>query len=311
VSALSGRELTVVRSGRRILDDVTVTLCPGGLTAIIGPNGSGKSTLLRVLAGVWPVTHGAVILNEEPVPQMPRREVARRLSFLPQETRCDFGFTVEEVVAMGRHPHRGRFAAENIHDRQAVHDALTACDLHHLTKRNITRLSGGERQRVALARCLAARPEVLLLDEPTAHLDLEHTLSLLKLCRTLAAKGTARHSRNQTCRAVSPDQCWHERDTNAPTTMCEENTLQRVSVTTVVVATHDVANVARFADQVVLLHGGRVVASGSPASVLTRQRLRTAFLVDTQIVTTPDGNSALVFDVPSDAPRAVVQGAHR
>ena len=176
---LNGHELTVVRHGRRILDEVTVTLTPGVLTAVIGPNGSGKSTLLRVLAGVWPLTNGAVTLDEEHTRcRCPRREVARRLSFLPQETRCDFAFTVEEIVAMGRHPHRGRFAGENIHDREAVHDALTTCDLLHLRARNVTRLSGGERQRVALARCLAAQPDVLLLDEPTAHLDLEHTLSV-------------------------------------------------------------------------------------------------------------------------------------
>jgi iron complex transport system ATP-binding protein len=269
-AVLDGSDLTVVRHGRRILDAVTVTLTPGVLTAIIGPNGSGKSTLLRVLAGVWPLTNGVVTLDGDTLLQMPRREVARRLSFLPQETSCDFAFTVGEIVAMGRHPHRGRFAAENVHDREAVHDALTTCDLLHLRKRNITRLSGGERQRVALARCLAAHPDVLLLDEPTAHLDLEHTLSLLKLCRTLAVRGM-----------------------------------------TVVLATHDVGNVARFADQILLLHGGRVVASGSPASVLTPVRLRAVFLVDTQIVTTPDGNWALIFDVPPAAPGALAQGAHR
>ena len=267
---LIGRELTVVRHGRRILDEVTLTLTPGALTAVIGPNGSGKSTLLRALAGVWPLTSGEVTLNEEPLVQMPRREVARRLSFLPQDTRCDFAFTVEEIVAMGRHPHRGRFAAENARDREAVHDALMTCDLLHLRARSVTHLSGGERQRVAVARCLAAQPDVLLLDEPTAHLDLEHTLSVLALCRTLAARGT-----------------------------------------TVVLATHDVGTVARFAAQIVLLHSGRVVASGSPASVLTPSRLRNVFLVDAQIVTTADGHSALVFDVPSAAPGALAQGVDR
>ena len=269
-AVLNGRDLTVVRHGRRILDEVTVTLTPGVLTAIVGPNGSGKSTLLRVLAGVWPLTDGVVTLDGDTLLQMPQREVARRLSFLPQETRCDFAFTVEEIVAMGRHPHRGRFAAENVHDREAVHDALTTCDLLHLRVRNVTHLSGGERQRVALARCLAAHPDVLLLDEPTAQLDLEHTVSLLKLCRALAIRGT-----------------------------------------TVVIATHDIGNVARFAAQVVLLHGGHVVASGLPASVLTPARLRTVFLVDTQIVTTPDGNSAFIFDVSSAAPGAFAEGAHR
>jgi iron complex transport system ATP-binding protein len=269
-AVLNGRQLTVVRHGRQILGEVTVTLTPGVLTAIIGPNGSGKSTLLRALAGVWPLTSGEVTLNKEPVVQMPRREVAQRLSFLPQDTRCDFAFTVEEIVAMGRHPHRGRFAAENAADREAVHNALTTCDLLHLKKRNVARLSGGERQRVALARCLAAQPDVLLLDEPTAHLDLEHTLSVLALCRTLAVRGTA-----------------------------------------VVLATHDIGTIARFAAQIVLLHGGRVVASGSPALVLTPARLRTVFLVDTQIVAIPGGNSALIFDVPSVAPGALTQGVHR
>jgi ABC-type cobalamin/Fe3+-siderophores transport system ATPase subunit len=131
-------------------------------------------------------------------------------------------------------------------------------------------LSFGQQKLLEFAMALMNEPDVLLLDEPTAHLDLEHTLSVLKLCRALAIRGT-----------------------------------------TVVLATHDVGNVARFAAAVVLLHGGRVVASGLPASVLTPARLRTVFFVDTQIVTTPDGHSALIFDVPSDAPGALVQGAHR
>jgi iron complex transport system ATP-binding protein len=192
---------------------------------------------------------------------MQRRDVARRLSFLPQDTRCDFAFTVEEIVAMGRHPHRGRFVPESARDRATVLDALATCDLLHLRSRTITRLSGGERQRVALARCLAAEPDILLLDEPTAHLDLEHALSMLTRCRALTAKGT-----------------------------------------TVVLATHDLGTVARFATQTVLLHGGRSIATGSPAAVLTPSRLKDAFAVETQIVTTADGRSAFLFDMPDNAP---------
>lgn len=268
---LAGRELVVMRGGRRILDDVTVTLARGALTAVIGPNGSGKSTLLRVLAGLWAPTSGEATLDGEPLERMPRRNIARRVSFLPQETRCDFAFTVEEIVAMGRHPHRGRFSAENGRDREKVVDALATCDLLHLRTRSITRLSGGERQRVALARCLAAEPDILLLDEPTAHLDLEHALSVLTLCRALAASGT-----------------------------------------TVVLATHDLGTVARFATHTILLHAGRNIATGSPATVLTPARLREAFAVETQIITTVDGRSAFVFDVPDAAPpQAFAQGAHR
>jgi iron complex transport system ATP-binding protein len=191
MSTLSAADVTVARGGRRLLDSATLTLAPGTITAILGPNGSGKSTLLRVLGGVWQPVSGRVTLDGYPLVGMSRPEIARRVSFLPQETRCDFAFTVEEIVTMGRHPHRGRFSPEGQRDRKAVEDAIATCDLNHVRTRTIDRLSGGERQRVAIARCLATEPAVLLLDEPTAHLDLEHALALLTLCRTLTATGRA------------------------------------------------------------------------------------------------------------------------
>jgi iron complex transport system ATP-binding protein len=190
-SVLAGADLTVVRGRRPILDAATLALAPGTVTAILGTNGSGKSTLLRVLAGVWAPDGGTVTLDGHPLSGMTRSEVAKRVSFLPQDTRCDFAFTVEEIVAMGRHPHRGRFATANTSDGGAVADAIARCDLTHLRTRTVDRLSGGERQRVAIARCLATQPAVLLLDEPTAHLDVEHGLAVLSLCRALAAAGTA------------------------------------------------------------------------------------------------------------------------
>lgn len=190
-ATLSGTDLTVVRGRRRILEAATLTLVPQSITAILGPNGSGKSTLLRVLSGVWAATSGTVTLDGRPLARLSRPEIARRVSFLPQETRCDFAFTVEEIVAIGRHPHRGRFARAQEPDREAIEKAIVACDLEPLRTRTIDRLSGGERQRVAIARCLAAEPVVLLLDEPTAHLDLEHALTVLTLCRALAARGIA------------------------------------------------------------------------------------------------------------------------
>lgn len=186
---LTGDRLTVTRGGRRILDAASVILQPGTLTAILGPNGSGKTTLLRALAGLWRTEEGDVRLGADPIARLPRKQLARRLTFLPQDTRCDFAFTVEETVAMGRYPHRGRFAAERGLDRQAIDAAIGTCDLDALRPRTVDRLSGGERQRVAIARCLAADPEVLLLDEPTAHLDLEHALGIFALCRRLADAG--------------------------------------------------------------------------------------------------------------------------
>jgi iron complex transport system ATP-binding protein len=190
-SILSGQNLTVVRGRRRILEAATLALGRGAITAILGPNGSGKSTLLRALAGVWLPVSGTVTLDGRPLAQMSRQDIAKRVSFLPQDTHCDFAFTVEEIVAMGRHPHRGRFAPEGTRDRGAIDEAIARCDLDHLCGRTIDRLSGGERQRVAIARCLATEPAVLLLDEPTAHLDVEHALTILTLCRSLASSGTA------------------------------------------------------------------------------------------------------------------------
>jgi iron complex transport system ATP-binding protein len=190
-AGLEARGLSVDRSGRRILSEATAAIVPLALTAIVGPNGSGKSTLLRAMAGLWPVTAGSVTLDGEPIAVMPRRVVARRLAFMPQDSRCDFAFTVEEVVAMGRHPHRGRFEPERDADRRAVAAAIATCDLDDLRDRTVDHLSGGERQRVAIARCLAAEPDVILLDEPTAHLDLEHALTLLALCQSLAHAGRA------------------------------------------------------------------------------------------------------------------------
>jgi iron complex transport system ATP-binding protein len=191
VTVLAACDVSIRRGGRQTLDAASVTLETSHLTAILGPNGSGKSTLLRALAGLWAPAAGAVFLDGRSLALVPRREVARRIAFLPQDTRCDFAFTVEEVVAMGRHPHRGRFDREGDADRNAVEAALARCDLETLRQRALDSLSGGERQRVAIARCLATQPDVLLLDEPTAHLDLEHALALLDLCRSLAHAGHA------------------------------------------------------------------------------------------------------------------------
>jgi iron complex transport system ATP-binding protein len=183
------RDASVHRGGREILRAATLRVEAGHLTAVLGPNGSGKSTLLRVLAGLWPPAAGEVVLDGQPMEALSRRAVARRLSFLPQDSRCDFAFTVEELVSMGRHPHRGRFDAARGADRAAVEAALARCGVASLRGRFVDSLSGGERQRAVMARCLATDPEVLLLDEPTTHLDLEHALAIFELCRSLADRG--------------------------------------------------------------------------------------------------------------------------
>jgi iron complex transport system ATP-binding protein len=187
-AALEARNVTVRRGGRTILHEISVRTPRGAMTAVIGPNGSGKSTLLRVLAGLWRADAGSVLLEGVPMPGLSRSDIARRVGFLPQDTRCDFAFTVEEMVTMGRHPHRGQ-PDELRRGRRATESAIVTCGLDHLQKRAVDRLSGGERHRVAIARCLASEPEILLLDEPTAHLDLQHALDIFALGQSLAASG--------------------------------------------------------------------------------------------------------------------------
>jgi iron complex transport system ATP-binding protein len=189
MSILAATDIAVQRGERLILEGVHLQLSPGEFRAIVGPNGSGKSTLLRALAGIWPTARGSVLLNGKPISGSPRREIARQIAYVPQDTRMDFAFSVEEIVAMGRYPHRGRFAGETPMDRQAVDRALQRCDLAYLSHRTVNTLSGGERQRVLIARSLAVEPNFILLDEPTASLDVEHTLEILDLCSELARAG--------------------------------------------------------------------------------------------------------------------------
>lgn len=191
MSILEAESISVSRGGHRILRDVSLRLAGGAFHAIVGPNGSGKSTILRSLAGIWGIDSGSVRLDGRPVGDFPRRELARRIAFVPQDARMDWAFSVEEIVGMGRHPHRGRFARETAADRQAVRLALERCDVAPLRDRLVHTLSGGERQRVLIARSLAVEPEFILLDEPTASLDVQHVIEILELCKTLSGSGHA------------------------------------------------------------------------------------------------------------------------
>ena len=191
MNSLEINGIAVVRSGREILSGVSFDVTTNSTVAVVGPNGSGKSTLLRCMAGLWPVTGGAVTLNQTPLPSMHRTELARAITYVPQETRLDFSFTVRDVVLMGRYAHRGRFERSKRDDVDAADEAMGRADVTHLADRLVTNLSGGERQRVLIARGLATRASILLLDEPTANLDVDHALDILELMRTLAREGHA------------------------------------------------------------------------------------------------------------------------
>lgn len=189
MTQLEARGVGVSLRGRRVVNDVSLQCSAGELTVIIGPNGAGKTTLVRVLAGLQRPDTGKVTFDGVDLRSIPRRRLARRLSFVPQDTHFPFAFTVREVVATGRNPHLGRFQREGAEDREGIQQALELTDTEDLTNRPVTELSGGERQRVMIARSLATKAAAVLLDEPTANLDPAHAIDVLELCRLLSAAG--------------------------------------------------------------------------------------------------------------------------
>ncbi len=243
-------EATVLRSGRPILDKVSVSFAPGTFTAVLGPNGAGKSTLLRVLSGSLTPDEGTVTLNGRPLSGYQRAELARRRAVLAQESLLQFDFSVEEVVILGRIPHLSGWESER--DRRACARAIAVTELRALRHRRYLSLSGGEKQRVQLARVLAqidpAEAEHpgdrwLLLDEPTAALDLRHQHSMVALVRSLA----------------------------------------RSHGFGVIVIVHDLNLAMQYADNVVLLDQGRLAASGPTPETLTVARISDVFGVTTEI----------------------------
>jgi iron complex transport system ATP-binding protein len=245
----------VPRSGGAVepeprLREVDWELDEGALCAVLGANGAGKSTLLRVLAAALTTTSGRVELFGEDLQTMPRALRARQVALVPQHSEVALGFTVGDVVAMGRAPHQGPMMRMQPHDREAVEQALEACGLEELRTRPVSQLSGGEQKRVHIARALAQEPRLLLLDEATAHLDLRHASTICGLVAALV------RDRGLTC----------------------------------VMAMHDLNAAARYADRVLVLGHGRVVAVGTPAEVMTGEVLGEAFGVELEIGELPHGN---------------------
>ncbi len=183
------RSVTFAYRGARALDDVSLAARAGEFVGLLGPNGAGKSTLVRLVAGLLAPGAGSVRLAGLDPWTAPRRTVAQLCAFVPQEPRIAWPFTVREAVMMGRAPRQGLLALPTRFDHGAVDGALQACDLVHLADRRLDALSGGERRRVFFARALAQEPRVLLLDEPTAFLDLGHQVAAMQMAEVAARAG--------------------------------------------------------------------------------------------------------------------------
>ena len=223
--------------------DVSVDIGHGSITGLLGPNGCGKTSLLKLLAGIVAPHSGQVTLDGQRLSALSRRAVARQIAVVPQETHPAFDYTVLEMVLMGRHPHLGAFQLEGPGDVALAHDALVATGTAQLSDRAYMTLSGGEKQRVVIASALAQEPHILLLDEPTASLDLGFQLEIQALLTTL------------------------NRDRGV----------------TMVLATHDLNLAASICHRLVLMRAGRVIARGTTQDVLTPANIRELYGVDAEV----------------------------
>lgn len=249
-----------------VLRGVSFTLERGSFTGVLGPNGSGKTTLLRVLCRVLVPRRGHVLLDGHDLSRFPRRELARRVAMVGPDWRPQFEFTVAEVVALGRIPHLGPWSGESPADRRAVERALELTGTGPLAGRLLGSLSEGERQRVMIARALAQEPSLLLLDEPTSHLDISHQVQVLSLLHGLTRGGVGGGG------------------------------------LTVLAVMHDLNLAAAWCDRLLLLHEGRVFAAGSPEEVLTPEVIRRVYGGEVLVLRNPVCGSPYV--VPALAARS-------
>lgn len=261
---LEARGLSYKPNGQPVLEDISLSIAPGEIVGLVGPNGAGKTTLIKAVSGLLPPCTGVVRLDGGLLGQMDLRRIARSVAHVPQTTTIDLGFTCLEVVLMGRHPHLGRLAVEGERDYKIAQEAMTFTGTWGLALRKINSVSGGERQRVLVARAIAQEPRLLLLDEPTASLDLAHQLHVFELVRTLA----------------------HEHGLSA------------------LAAIHDLGLASRYCDRLVLLEGGRVVAQGRPHEVLTAERLRQVFGVEAVVRSDEITGGLTISATLSAAPRS-------
>ena len=244
--------------GKSILCGVDLDILPGEMVGLLGPNGSGKTTLIKVASGVLKPAAGQVRLNGADMGRLDRKTVARSMAVVPQQFSTPFAFTAKEIVMLGRFPFVKTFAGESAADHRIAEEAMELVGLNGLRNRRFDELSGGERQKVILAMALAQQPELLLLDEPTLNLDINHQVEMLELVKHL----------NQTKNL------------------------------TVVAAMHDLNFAALYFRRLVLLKNGRIVIDGTPAQVLTETTIREVYGTRVRVEEDPVNGGPHVIVLP-------------
>ncbi|MGV4926367.1 ABC transporter ATP-binding protein [Streptomyces sp. BHT-5-2] len=253
-SRLTARGLTLAYEERTVVEDLDLDVPHGQVTVIVGPNACGKSTLLRALGRLLKPKHGSVLLDGKDLDRIPTRTIAQSIGLLPQTPVAPEAITVADLVSRGRQPHQRWWQQWSEEDERAVTGAMERTDVTQLAERAVDELSGGQRQRAWIAMALAQETDLLLLDEPTTYLDISHQVEVLDLVRQL------NHERGRT----------------------------------VVAVLHDLNQAARYADHLVAMKAGRIVAQGRPSQVVTADLVRDVFGLDSVVVPDPVTGSPLI-----------------
>ena len=240
--------ISVSYNNQTVIPNLSLSLPRPGIVALVGPNGAGKSTLIRAITGVTPISQGKIHLGSVDLLKLSALDRARHIAVVPQYAPMPDNFKVQEIVMLGRTPYLPIWQNEAANDHAVVTQALKQTNVYSLKERFVSDLSGGALQRVVIARALAQEPDVLLLDEPTAHLDLKHQTSILRLI----------------------------------------NSLTTVNNITVLLTMHDINQAAKCADSVALISHGIIEAYGSPTDVYTSERLSKVYDTQVDVITHPD-----------------------
>ena len=248
-------KITLDYGQQPVIKDLSFQFHPGELLGLVGPNGCGKTSIIKALSRVLSPSSGRILLDGKEITAIPRNTLARFIGVVPQNPYLPETFTVFEVVILGRNPYLGLFSGETARDIAVVRQAMERADISHLAKRRIGELSGGEKQRVTIARVLAQEPQVILLDEPTANLDISQQLDILDLIAG----------------------------------MCGEKNIAGL------IAIHDLNIAAQYCTRILMLKNGQIHAEGTPQEVITAENVREVFAAETTIYPHPENNLPVVL----------------